>query len=62
MANGKTPGTNTGKNGGTFQEIGPRGGRKDNYTTVADHRPLPPTTAPGHTWVQVSRTPDSHRK
>ncbi len=61
MAIGKTPGTNTGKNGGIFQEVGPRGGLKENYATVPDHRPLPPTTTPGHTWVPVERTPDSHR-
>ena len=61
MTAGKTPGTNTGKDGGIFQEQGPRGGRQDNYVTVPDHKPLPPTTAPGHTWVQVNRTPNSKR-
>ncbi|POP91447.1 hypothetical protein CXB40_28605 [Pseudomonas syringae pv. avii] len=34
MANGKTPGSNTGKGGGIFQEQGPRGGKRPNYTTV----------------------------
>ena len=41
MAATKTPGTNTGKQGGIFQEIGPRGGSRPNYTTVPDNRPLP---------------------
>lgn len=61
MANSKTPGTDTGKDGGIYQEQGPRGGLKPNYTTVPDHTRLPPTSAPGHTWVQVDRTPDSKR-
>lgn len=49
----KKPGSNTGKNGGIFQETGPRGGHKDNYATVPDHHRLPPTSKPGHTWEQV---------
>ncbi|MNF40045.1 hypothetical protein D3C85_1235420 [compost metagenome] len=61
MANGKKPGANTGKNGGIYQEQGPRGGLKDNFATVPDRTSLPPTTQPGHTWVQVERTPDSNR-
>lgn len=61
MSNGKTPGTNTGRNGGIFREQGPRGGMRDNYATVPDNKPLPPTTSPGSTWVPVSRTPDSKR-
>jgi hypothetical protein len=51
------PGQNTGDNGGIFQEIGPRGGRQPNFVAVPDHRPLPPTTAPGHTWTPVKITP-----
>ncbi len=58
---GKKPGTSTGKSGGIFQEVGPRGGKKDNYTTVPDNKPLPPTSKPGHTWKPVKRTPDSKR-
>lgn len=27
----KKPGENTGKNGGIYQEVGPRGGKKDNF-------------------------------
>lgn len=61
MAAGKKPGENTGKRGGIFQEVGPRGGRQPNYTTVPDGRPLPPTTKPGHTWVPTKVTPDSTR-
>ncbi len=61
MTIGKTPGTNTGKDGGIYQEIGPRGGLKDNFATVADNHKLPPTTTPGHTWVPVQVTPDSNR-
>jgi hypothetical protein len=55
------PGQNTGRNGGIFQEVGPRGGRRGNFATVPDNKPLPPTTTPGAGWVRVKRTPDSHR-
>ena len=58
---GKKPGTSTGKDGGIFREIGPRGGKSDNYTTVPDNKPLPPTTKRGATWEPVKRTPDSKR-
>lgn len=61
MTAGKRPGTNTGNSGGIFREIGPRGGVRDNFVTVPDRKPLPPTTTPGSTWVPVSRTPDSKR-
>jgi len=61
MSKGKTPGTNTGNNGGIFQEQGPRGGMRDNFVAVPDKKPLPPTTSPGSTWVQVNRTPNSRR-
>ncbi len=57
----KKPGSNTGKDGGIFQETGPRGGHKDNYATVPDHHRLPPTSKPGHAWEQVKRTPDSKK-
>ncbi len=56
MASSKKPGTNVGKQGGIYQEVGPKGGTKSNYTTIADNKTLPPTTKSGHTW-----TPDSHR-
>lgn len=61
MSKGKTPGSNTGNNGGIYQEQGSRGGLKPNFATVADNKPLPPTSKPGSTWVQVNRTPDSKR-
>lgn len=58
---GKKPGTNTGKQGGIFQETGPKGGRWPNYTTVPDNKSLPPTSKPGRTWTPVKTTPDSKR-
>lgn len=61
MANVKKPGENTGKQGGIYQEVGPKGGVKPNYATVADNKPLPPTTKPGHGWKPVKVTPDSQR-
>lgn len=57
----KKPGENTGNKGGIFQEVGPRGGKIQNFSTVADNRSLPPTTKSGNSWVQVKRTPDSKR-
>lgn len=59
MANGKTPGTEVGNKGGIYQEVGPRGGKVDNYATVKDGHKLPPTTEPGHKWQPVKVTPDS---
>lgn len=61
MSKGMKPGTNTGKGGGIFQEIGPRGGERPNYVTVPDNKPLPPTTGPGSTWKPIHKTPDSKR-
>ena len=61
MANGKKPGTDTGNAGGIFQQVTPGGKPVPNFATVPDHRPLPPTTKPGHTWSQVSKTPNSKR-
>lgn len=55
------PGGNTGKNGGVYQEIGPRGGKRDNFATIPDNRRAPPTTGPGSTWERIKRTPDSKR-
>jgi hypothetical protein len=55
------PGENTGKDGGIYREVGPRGGERDNFATVPDNRPLPPTSSPGSTWKRIDRTPDSHR-
>ncbi|MDD5581562.1 MAG: YjzC family protein [Methylobacter sp.] len=61
MSDSKKPGTNVGKNGGIYQEVGPRGGAKSNYATVADNKILPPTTQAGNGWKPVDRTPDSRR-
>lgn len=61
MAAPKKPGSNTGRSGGIFQQVGPRGGGQPNYAAVADNKPLPPTTKPGHAWKPVKVTPDSSR-
>jgi hypothetical protein len=61
MATGKTPGSNTGNNGGIFQEQGPRGGLRPNFAAVPDNKSLPPTSKPNSTWVPTHRTPDSKR-
>lgn len=58
---GMKPGSNTGKEGGIFQEVGPKGGKQPNYATVADNRSLPPTSKPGNTWEPIKTTPDSKR-
>ncbi|MGY6037935.1 hypothetical protein [Aeromonas sp. AE23HZ002T15] len=58
---GLKPGENSGKDGGVYQERGPRGGAKDNYATIPDNRQAPPTSKPGSTWEPVKRTPDSKR-
>lgn len=58
---GKKPGKNVGKEGGIYREIGPRGGERNNFATVADGKTLPPTSEAGNTWKQVQRTPDSKR-
>ncbi len=57
----KKPGSSTGRDGGIFREVGPRGGQRDNYATVPDNTRLPPTTTPGAGWKPVRRTPDSNR-
>lgn len=61
MATTLKPGQNTGNNGGTYQQVGPRGGKQPNYSTVPDNRQLPPTTKPGHSWTPVKVTPTSDR-
>lgn len=61
MADVKRPGQNTGKHGGIYQEVGPKGGRQPNYAAVPDNRPLPPTSKAGHGWTPVKVTPDSNR-
>lgn len=59
MAIGKTPGSNTGNQGGIFQQVGPKGGKQPNFATVADNKLLPPTSKPKNTWVPVKTTPNS---
>lgn len=61
MAKSMKPGQNTGTKGGIFQEVGPRGGKQQNFAAVSDNKPLPPTTKPGHGWEPVKVTPDSKR-
>lgn len=61
MAIGKKPGSNTGNQGGIFQQVSPTGIPRPNYVTVPDHRPMPPTTKPGDSWVPLKITPDSKR-
>ncbi|WP_040977249.1 hypothetical protein [Necropsobacter massiliensis] len=56
------PGELTDKEGGIYQEIGPRGGLKDNFVTIRDHEKAPPTTQPGHSWKQIHKTPDSKKR
>lgn len=55
------PGSNSGKNGGIYQEVGPRGGKKENYSTIADNKVAPPTSKPNSSWEQVNRTPNSKK-
>lgn len=62
MAKVLKPGENPGEDGGIFQEVGPRGGLKDNFATIPDGHKAPPTQEPGHSWKQVQRTPDGSRK
>lgn len=61
MAAGKTPGGSTGNQGGIYQEIGPRGGVHQNYTTVPDNSRLWPTSQPGGPWKPFKVTLDSKR-
>jgi len=61
MSDKLKPGQNTGKDGGIYQEVGPRGGLKDNFATIRDNQKAPPTQKPGHSWKRISRTPDSSR-
>lgn len=61
MSNGKKPGETSGRDGGIYREVGPRGGKHDNWVTVPDRRTLPPTQNPGSTWHRERRTPDSKR-
>lgn len=53
--NGKTSGLKPGQKApasGQYQEIGPRGGKKGEVTTVKGE-PLPPSSSPGSTYKLV---------
>ncbi|EMF0719007.1 hypothetical protein V2E67_003215 [Citrobacter freundii] len=56
------PGENSGNNGGIYVEVGPRGGVKDNFATIADNKTAPPTQNPKSYWKLAKRTPNSKRK
>ncbi len=56
------PGTNVGRHAGIYREVGPRGGLKDNFSTVAENKRLPPTIDAGNRWTPVDPTPHGHRK
>lgn len=58
----KKPGSNVGRAGGIYRELGPRGGAKDNFATVPEHHRLPPTSQPGGKWKPVQTTPHGHRE
>lgn len=55
------PGENSKKDGGIYQETGPRGGKKENYATIADNTKAPPTSKPNSTWEPIKLTPDSKK-
>ena len=61
MENRLKSGENTGKDGSIYQEVGPRGSRKENFATIKDNQKFPPTQKPGHYWERINRTPDSKR-
>jgi hypothetical protein len=56
-----TPGVNVGRDAGVFQEQGPRGGMRDNFTTIPERHKAPPTSKPGSQWVRIEPTPHGHR-
>ncbi|MBF0480762.1 MAG: hypothetical protein HQK81_01675 [Desulfovibrionaceae bacterium] len=55
------PGQRTGKDGGIFQEQGPKGGMRPNFATIPDNTTAPPTSKPNSTWKEIDRTPDSKK-
>lgn len=57
----KRPGENSGTTGAIYQEVGPRGGLRNNFTTVPENRPMPPTSTPGATWKSIKQTPHGSR-
>ncbi len=61
MTNSVKPGQTTGNQAGIYQERGPRGGMRDNFTTIPENRTAPPTSSPGATWTRVRTTPHGQR-
>lgn len=61
MIETKAPGSDSGKSGGIFQEVDPKGKPEPNFATVPDHKTMPPTSKAGHEWKQINKTPDSKR-
>ena len=55
------PGSTTGSTGGIYQEIGPKGGKHPNFTTIPEYRKAPPTSTPGSEWRLVKPTPKGHK-
>lgn len=51
------PGENSGNNGGIYVEVGPRGGIKDNFATIADNKKAPPTQHPNSHWELKKERP-----
>ncbi|SQJ26381.1 putative cytoplasmic protein [Salmonella enterica subsp. enterica] len=56
------PGEKSGNNGGIYVEVGPRGGIKDNFATIAETKPRHQRNALKATGVLAKRTPNSKRK
>ena len=61
MAATKRPGTNSGPQGGIYQEVTHGGAKLPNFTTVPENRPMPPTQRPGDSWKPISKTPHGKR-
>lgn len=60
-SNGMRPGTNSGKTGSICQEVGPKGGPKNNYATIPENTTVPPTSKRGGIWVPIKKTPHGTR-
>ncbi len=56
------PGEVTGGQAGIYQERGPRGGQRDNFTTIPEHTRAPPTSSPGASWERVRTTPHGTKR
>lgn len=62
MSENMKPGSNSGKQSGIYQEVGPRGGLKDNFVTIPENRTLPPTSQSGNSWIHIDKTPHGTHK